>query len=93
MNKTKAASEGIKIALGIAMLVASAGCGGYGAAGYYGGGGTVVVAAPEGGFWGGDYDRGRDAHLDSHRGIVSRSVAHPAGGRAVAQAGGDRARK
>jgi len=86
MNKTKAPTERIKIGLGIAMLTALTGCGGYMGAGYYGDGGTVVVAAPEVGFWGGGYDRGRDVHVDSHRGSVSRSVAH--GGGAVARGGG-----
>lgn len=100
MNKTKTTIDRIKIGLGIAMLAALTGCGGYVGAGYYGDGGTVVVAGPEVGFWGGGYERGRDVHVYSERGSVSRSVAHGdgradahGGGRTASHAGGGREKK
>jgi hypothetical protein len=88
MNKTKGPVERIKIGLEIALLAVLTGCvGGYVGVdgGYYGG--TVVVDPL---FGGGIYDRGRDAHDYSHRGAVSRAVAHPSGG--GARGGGDRKR-
>jgi hypothetical protein len=62
-----------KIGLGAALVVAVTGCVGYVDGD---GGGSVVVAGPDVGFYGGVYDRGRDVHAYSHRGAVSRAVAH-----------------
>jgi hypothetical protein len=67
-----------KIGLGVVLLVGLTGCVGYVDGG---GGGAVVVAGPEVGFFGGPYERGRDVHDYSHRGAVSRAVAHGGGGR------------
>jgi hypothetical protein len=66
----------IKIGLGIALLAVLTGCVGYVDGGYYGG--PVVVPGPSVYFWGGDYDRGRDVHVYSQRGVASRAVVHPA---------------
>ena len=76
MNKPNGPVERIKIGLGIALLAAATGCvGGYvGVGGGYGG--TVVVDPL---FGGGIYDRGGDVRGYSHRGAVSRSVAHSVG--------------
>jgi hypothetical protein len=67
-----------KIGLGVFLLIALTGCYGYVDGG---GGGAVVVAGPEVGFFGGPYERGRDVHVYSNRGAVSRAVAHGGGGR------------
>ena len=72
--------------LGIALLAALTGCVGYVDGGYYGG--AVVVPGPDVYFWGGDYDRGRDVHVYSHRGVESRAVAHPARSAPAHAAGG-----
>jgi len=66
----------INTGLGIALLLSLMGCVGYVDGGYYGG--PVVVPAPDVYFWGGDYGRGRDVHVYSHRGVESRAVAHSA---------------
>jgi hypothetical protein len=73
----------IRIALGLVLLIALAGCLGYVDGGY---GGAVVVPEPDlylfgggyygGGYYGGGYERGRDVHAYSHRGAASRAVAH-----------------
>lgn len=76
MNCSKTAIGRIRNGLGIALLAAVTGCGAYGGGGYYGG--TVVVPGPAVGFWGG-YERGRAVNVYSHRGSVSRSVAHAGG--------------
>ncbi len=76
MNKTNRLIDRINIGLGIALLAALTGCVGYVDGGYYGG--PVVVPGPSVYFWGGDYDRGRDVHVYSQRGVASRAVAHPA---------------
>ena len=77
MNKTNGPVARIKIALGIALLATLTGCvGGY--VGVDGGYGGAVVVDPL--FGGGFYDRGRDVHDYSHRGTVSRGVAHSGGG-------------
>ena len=65
----------INIGLGIALLAALTGCVGYVDGGY---GGEVVAPGPDVYFFGGGYERGRDVHDYSHRGVVSRAVAHPA---------------
>jgi hypothetical protein len=39
-----------------------------------------VVSGPDVGFFGGPYERGRDVHEYSHRGAISRGVAHGGGG-------------
>jgi hypothetical protein len=70
--------------LGVGLLAALTGCVGYVDGGYYGG--PVVVPGPSVYFWGGDYDRGRDVRVYSHRGVESRAVAHPVRG------GGERRR-
>jgi hypothetical protein len=81
MNKAKGPVDRIKIGLGIALLAVLTGCvGGYvGVDGGYGG--TVVVPVVDPLFGGGIYDRGRDVRVYSHRGSVSRAVAHPGGAR------------
>jgi hypothetical protein len=64
------------IGLGIALLAGLMGCMGYVDAGY---GSAVVVPGPDVYLFGGGYERGRDVRDYSHRGSVSRAVAHPAG--------------
>jgi len=79
MNKANGPLDRITMALGIALLTATAltGCLGWvGGGGDYGG--TVVVPEPDLVIFGGGYDRGRDVHDYSHRGYESRVVAHPA---------------
>jgi hypothetical protein len=74
----------IKIGLGMAALAALTGCIGVadgGGGGYYGG--AVVVAEPDMYVFGGGYERGRDVHDYSHRGVESRAVAHPVEARAA----------
>ena len=67
----------VKIGLGIALMASVMGCVGYVDSGYSG---TVVVPGPPSVyFWGGDYDRGRDVHVYSHRGYESRATAHRGG--------------
>ena len=75
MNKANGSVDRIKIGLGIALLAALTGCVGFVGGGY---GGAVVVSEPDVYFFGGGYERGRDVHDYSHRGGVSRAVAHPA---------------
>jgi hypothetical protein len=87
MNKTNGPVDQIRIGLGVALLAVLTGCvGGYVGVdgGYYGG---VVVVDPL--FVGGVYDRGGEVHGYSHRGAVSRAVAHP-GGRGGRGGGGKR---
>jgi hypothetical protein len=69
----------VKIELGIALLTALTGCVGVGYAdgGY---GGAVVVPGPDVYVFGGGYERGRDVHAYSNRGVASRAAAHPGGG-------------
>ena len=74
MNQANGPVDRIKIGLGIALLASLTGCVGYVDGGYYGG--PVVVPGPSVYFWGGDYDRGRDVRVYSHRGYESRAVAH-----------------
>lgn len=76
MNQTKKPVDLIKIGLGIALL-ALTGCVGFVGGGYDG---EVVVPGPDFYFFGGGYDRGRDVHDYSHRGVASRAAAHPSGG-------------
>jgi hypothetical protein len=66
----------IRILLGGALLATLMGCVGYVGGGYSGS--AVVVADPDVYVFGGGYERGRDVHDFSHRGAVSRAVAHPA---------------
>ena len=77
LSKASGPVDRIKIALGIALLTVLMGCVGYVDGGY---GGTVVVPGPDLFLFGGGYDRGRDVHAFSQRGVASRAVAHPAGG-------------
>jgi hypothetical protein len=57
----------------VASLIFFSGCVGY----VDDGGGAVVVAPPEPVVvFGGDYDRGRDVHVYSHRGYQSRQAVH-----------------
>jgi hypothetical protein len=77
IDKANDPVDGIKIGLGIALLAALMGCVGYVDGGY---GGAVVVPGPDVYFWGGGYERGRDVHVYSQRGVASRAVAHPSGG-------------
>jgi hypothetical protein len=83
MNKANGRVDRIKTGLGIALLAAMTGCVGYVDGGYDGGGGAVVVGAPDAYVFGGGphFERGRDVHAYSHRGSVSRGVAHGGGGR------------
>ncbi len=78
--------EHIKIGLEIALLAALTGCVGYVDGGY---GGAVVVQGPDV-FLGGVYERGHDVRDYSHRGSVSRAVAHPGGGARGGGHGGKR---
>jgi hypothetical protein len=86
MNKMNGLVDRIKIGFGMALLTALTGCVGYVDGGYYGG--SAVVPGPSVYFWGGDYDRGRDVHVYSQRGVQSRAVAHPPAGHAAPQRGG-----
>jgi hypothetical protein len=75
LNKGKGPVDGIKIALGMALLAVLMGCVGVG---YVDGGygPTVVVPGPDVYFYGGIHERGRDARDYSHRGFESRAAAH-----------------
>jgi len=77
MNPTNGWTDRIKIGLGIALLTAFTGCVGYVDGGYDSG--AVVVGAPDVYVFGGPFERGRDVHDYSHRGAVSRGVAHGGG--------------
>jgi hypothetical protein len=81
MNKANGLLDRITMALGIALLAATAFTGCLGVIGDDGGyyGGEVVVPGPDLYLFGGGYDRGRDVHGYSHRGSESRGAAHPAG--------------
>lgn len=70
--------------LGVVLLGTLTGCVGYvdGGGDY---GGVIVAPEPDVYLFGGGYDHGRDVHGYSHRGAVSRGVAHPGG---VGHAGG-----
>ncbi|HEX4122571.1 MAG TPA: hypothetical protein VH619_18310 [Verrucomicrobiae bacterium] len=68
----------IKVGVAVALVAVFAGCVGYVDGGYDDGGG-VVVEGP--GLWGGPFYRGHDVHAFSHRGFVSRGIAHGGGGR------------
>jgi hypothetical protein len=74
----------LRLGLGVAFLSTMLGCVGYVDGGYGGYVGPDVVVAPDPGvvFWGGGggWDRGHDAHAFSHRGSVSRGIAHGGGG-------------
>jgi len=77
MNKANGAVDRIRIGLAVALVAVLTGCVGYVDGGYSGS--AVVVADPDVYvFGGGGYERGRDVHDYSHRGAVSRAVAHPA---------------
>jgi hypothetical protein len=78
MNDANGPVDQIKIGLGVALLAALTGCVGYVDGGYYGG--AVVVPEPDVYVFGGGYERGRDVHVYSQRGVASRAVAHPSGG-------------
>ncbi len=77
MNKANALVDRIKIGLGIVLLATLTGCIGWVGGGY---GGEVVVPGPDLFLFGGGYDRGRDVHNYSQRGVASRAAAHPSGG-------------
>ncbi len=77
MTNSKRFSGRIVLALAMVLLLGSMGCVGY----VDGGPGPGVVdTGPDFFFFGGGYDRGRDVHGYSHRGAVSRGVAHGGGG-------------
>jgi hypothetical protein len=75
MNKANGTVDRIKIVLGVVLLATLMGCVGYVDGGYNG---AVVVAEPDVYVFGGGYERGRDVHAYSQRGVQSRAVAHPA---------------
>jgi hypothetical protein len=77
MNNMKDPIDRIKTGLSIAMLAAVTGCVGVVGGGY---GGDVYVPGPDLFLFGGGFDRGHDVHAFSHRGSVSRGVAHGGGG-------------
>ena len=90
MNKANTLAGGIKLALGLALVAALAGCVGYVDPGY--GGGSVEVGGPlyfDGGF-GGFYDQGHDVRGYGRRGSASRAVAHGGGGGGARGGGGGR---
>ena|ERR1035437_3676409 len=72
--------------LGMALLATLTGCVGYVDGGYYGG--PVVVPGPDVYFYGGGYERGHDVRAYSHRGVESRTVAHPARSAPARSSGG-----
>ena len=76
MNPALGPVDRIKIGLVLALLTTLMGCVGVGYVdrGY---GGMVVVPGPDIYVFGGSYERGRDVHDYSHRGVVSRAAAHP----------------
>ena len=80
MNLPDGPVDRTKIGLGIVLLAALTGCVGYVDGGYVGGGYVGAVVVPEPLFIGGVYERGRDVHVYSQRGVASRAVAHPPGG-------------
>jgi hypothetical protein len=63
----------------LVLLAVSIGCAGCLVGGY--GGGEVVARGPDMYVFGGDYGRGGDVRGYSNRGMASRAVAHPGGGR------------
>ena len=75
--KKQGVVDPLKLALQVAVVAALTGCVGYVDGGY---GGAVIAPEPDVYFFGGGYDRGHDVHVYSHRGSVSRAVAHPSGG-------------
>lgn len=95
MNKANGPVDRIKLGLGIAVLAALTGCVGYVDGGYVDGGygGGVVVAEPDIYVFGGGYERGRDVHEYSHRGVASRASAHPAMSSSAHHVGGGQGRK
>jgi hypothetical protein len=100
MNKANDLVNRIKIGLGIVVVAALAssltGCAGYVDGGYgggygdYGGYDGYYDGGPDVYLFGGNYDRGRDAHAYSHRGSVSRGMAHAGGGGGHGGGGGSR---
>jgi hypothetical protein len=86
MNKASGPINRIKLGLGVALLVVSAGCIVPVGGGYDGGPDVVVAPGPDVLLFGGDYGRGRDygggrdVHAYSQRGAASRAVAHGGGG-------------
>jgi hypothetical protein len=74
-EKANSPIDRIKIVLGIVLVATLTGCVGYVDGGY---GGGVVGAEPDVYVFGGGYERGRDVHVYSQRGVQSRAVAHPA---------------
>ena len=90
MNKLSHPINRIKIGLGIVLVAALTGslmgCAGYVGTGYgggygdYGGYDSYYDGGPDVYLFGGNYDRGRDVQSYSHRGSVSRGMAHAGGG-------------
>lgn len=76
MNQTKRPVGFIKAGLAVALTATLMGCAAYVGGGY----GGAVVAEPDAVVFGGVYDRGMVVHDYSHRGFVSRGVAHPGWG-------------
>jgi hypothetical protein len=87
IHQVKCSASGVRICLGLWVVMTSIGCltgcvgyadGGYGGYGDYGG--YDDGPGPDLYLFGGDYGRGRDVHSFSHRGSMSRSMAHAGGG-------------
>jgi hypothetical protein len=94
MNMANRRFDRVKLGLGIALLVISAGCI-VPVGGGYDGGEVVVPGPPDVLLFGGGYERGRDVHAYSQRGFASRAAAHPEVRRAQAShaGGGGEAKK
>ncbi len=78
MNKTSTRFQPFHLLLGIALLGALTGCVGYVGDGY--GGAEVIAPGPDVAIFGGGFERGRDVHVYSHRGFVSRGGGFHGGG-------------
>jgi hypothetical protein len=83
---------GLGIVLAASLMLSLAGCVGYGGGGYggYGDYGGYDDGGSDLYLFGGGYDRGRDVQAYSHRGSVSRGMAHAGGGHGHAGGGGGR---
>ena len=87
IRQARCSARRIRICLRLLVVVTTIGCltgcigyadGGYGGYGDYGG--YDDGPGPDLYLFGGDYGRGRDVQAYSHRGSMSRSMAHAGGG-------------